>query len=363
MNDHNHGSVIDVLARYAPTPGSVSHEWTTARSGGVLTAIVGDLDGRTDASAGPPAYEIPLQLAPTRPLRAGKPGRGWSSISPVAASVAVLALAAGTVVALLVSHGSDHDPSTGGAAFDPPAELSTVTLSGGQYSHRVDQQIQLDADGTPLANAQDAMVNRNWVSTNGDILSVRTGSQHRCANFRHSGDPNFEDPTLSFFASLPTGADALNEYMRDHVAGSSSRDEAVFVAVGDALRTADGLASPQLRGAFVAVLSRTAGVVVHEDQRDYLGRPAVRADFVDQRIRPGEIQSLYFDPSTFQLLEGRESSNSQPQTYTGPSPAYDAAPEPGDDPDELSGAAFIDVMTSEAVVDTLPTLTQPCIND
>jgi hypothetical protein len=108
------------------------------------------------------------------------------------------------------------------------------------------------------------------------------------------------------------------------------------------------------------VLSRTPGVLLHENQTDHLGRPAIRADFVDQRIRPGEVHSLYFDPASFRMLEERQGSNGRPTTYTGPSPAYDAAPGPGQDPQVLTGAAFVTVMTSERVVDSLPTVPTDC---
>jgi hypothetical protein len=154
--------------------------------------------------------------------------------------------------------------------------------------------------------------------------------------------------------------DALQSYLRNHVEGSSSHDEAVFVAVGDALRTAGGLASPKLRAAMLAVLSRTPGVILHLDAQDYLQRPAIRADFVDQQIRPGAVHAYYFDPSDFRFLEERFAPNGEPSTHTGPSPAYDAPAGPAADPDVFTGAAFIDVIRSAEVVDHLPTLPADC---
>ncbi len=100
--------------------------------------------------------------------------------------------------------------------------------------------------------------------------------------------------------------------------------------------------------------------MVHLDQRDQLGRPAIRADFVDQKIRPNEIHAYYFDPTTFAFLEERFAADGQPSKYTGPSPAYDAAAAPADDPEELSGAGFADVISSATVVDQLPTLPADC---
>ena len=157
---------------------------------------------------------------------------------------------------------------------------------------------------------------------------------------------------------MPTDPDKLNKYMRSHVTGSTSRDEAVFVAVGDALRIADGLASPKLRAAFLAVLSRTPGVTLFEGQRDDLNHPAIRADFVDQANRPGEVQSLYFDPTTFQLTEMGGGTNGQPTHGPENYPPYDAHPKPGVDPVRL-GHRGGEVMRTEQVVDSAPECHDP----
>jgi hypothetical protein len=128
----------------------------------------------------------------------------------------------------------------------------------------------------------------------------------------------------------------------------------VFVLVGDLLRDYDGLASPRLRAALVAVLSRTPGVTLHEGALDYLGRPAVRLDFVDQRIRPGEVSSLYFSSTSFRLLEERTGRNGKPSTYSGPSPAYGEHGQVGRDPRRLSYPASITLTRTEQVVGKAP---------
>jgi hypothetical protein len=349
------GQSADVMAAVAglrPTRSSLAAEWGADRQAEILHRIVGD----EPAAGRERAHEIPLQFVP-----AGHGSRRSGRVSRLALGVSIAAVvaAAGTVVAAVSSGNGGGDLAAGalGPAFDPPTGLSSDTIGPGQYSYRALRQLDVDADGKPVQNDQ-AMVERNWIAANGDVVSIRTGSQNGCTTFPSGGAASFIEPTLSFFESLPTDVDALNAYMRAHVEGSSSRNEAVFVSVGDALQTADGLASPRLRAAFVAVLSRTPGVSLHEDVTDYLGRPALRADFVDQRIRPGEVQSLYFDPTTFALLEDREGGNGQPSTYDGPSPAYDSTrvPDVATDPEQLTGAAFIDVMTSEKTVDTLPSV-------
>lgn len=133
------------------------------------------------------------------------------------------------------------------------------------------------------------------------------------------------------------------------------------MAVGDSLPQYGGLASPRLRAAMLAVLSRTPGVHVFLGQKDYLGRPAIRADFVDQQIRPGEINSYYFDPTNFRFLEKSASRNSQSTAYAGPSPAYTAAaPSNADDPERLRHTVSVDVVVEERMMRTLPAEAKSC---
>ncbi|MDT4936082.1 MAG: hypothetical protein QOK11_3974, partial [Pseudonocardiales bacterium] len=85
----------------------------------------------------------------------------------------------------------------------------------------------------------------------------------------------------------------LDSYLRAHVSGSTSKDEAVFTAVGDMLR--GGLAPAHLRAAAIRVLEHT-GHVTATSALDTLGRPAIQITFADAASRPGEDQALLFDP-------------------------------------------------------------------
>lgn len=121
------------------------------------------------------------------------------------------------------------------------------------------------------------------------------------------GEDSINNPSPAFLATLPTDPAALLNYLRAHVHGSSSTDEAVFVAVGDML--SGGFAPPALRAATLRVLERTPHVTVRSGQ-DSLGRTATVVDFVDESGRPGVVQSLYFDPATARLLQtGRTASD------------------------------------------------------
>jgi hypothetical protein len=106
----------------------------------------------------------------------------------------------------------------------------------------------------------------------------------------------------------------LLHYLRSHVSGSTSRDEAVFVAVGDMLRT--GIVPPALRAAAIRVLERTPHVALGVTHTDALGRPVIRFDFVDTSKRANETQSLIFDPKTAALLGEIESYASGQPWFT-----------------------------------------------
>jgi hypothetical protein len=322
---------IDRLAVYRPTAGTLEAEWPAADRSRTRAAL--------------------LRTTPRRSLRFRPAQRRVSrTLGPVAAGLAVLVLIGGLLVIALGGAGRSTTPGAGPSG----GGVETAVPGDGQYAYRYDRQIDLDANGQEVPDGPNEMRDRSWVSPDGNIVSAREGSQSGCTTFPRQGT-SLEEPTTQFFAGLPTDVGQLTAYLRSHVSGSSSQDEAVFVAVGDALREGDLLATTELRAALVGVLRNTPGVTVHEHQQDYLGRPSVRVDFVDERHRPGEIHSMYFDPGTYQFLEEREGSSGQPDTYRGPSPAYDAPPSASTGtPDQLTGAAFIDVMVEERVVDSIP---------
>src|SRR4051812_24447879 len=104
--------VMDEVARYAPTRASVGGEWSRAQSMAVFDTIVQEPGAATDV--------ISLQFVrvDARPRRSR-----WGRLLPLAASAAVLAVAAGVLVAVLPADGPGDAPGglTRGPAFDPPA--------------------------------------------------------------------------------------------------------------------------------------------------------------------------------------------------------------------------------------------------
>lgn len=185
------------------------------------------------------------------------------------------------------------------AAASDPADLARP----GQFRHLVEQtwQAAMPERGMPAMR----QTYESWIATDGRSWRRDYGNDNTGQLFdEYQAFPPGGDQTYSaspaYLASLPTDTRALQRYLRAHVTGSTSRDEAVFVAVGDLLRT--GIAPRALRAAAIRVLARTRHVALGTTRSDALGRPVIRFDFIDDKGRPDEIQSLLFDPKTAALV-------------------------------------------------------------
>ncbi|HEV7204393.1 MAG TPA: hypothetical protein VGN18_07250 [Jatrophihabitans sp.] len=328
LDVHDAADPIGRLAAYRPTPTSVLDEW----------------DARARDEARSRVLAAPVARMHFRPAR-----RTRTLIAPLAAVAAVVALIGGIVYATTGS-GDDH-AQPAGPVYQAPSYRDTPLVGPGRYSHRTVTSYKLTPGHDPLVTG----TSQDWIAPTGQVWSRRTtpGAADKCYHFPFSAPATFDSPSQAFVAALPTDPSALLGYFRTHVSGSSSRDEAVFLAVGDMLRAADGLATSQLRAALAGMLSHSARVTVHPDVVDFRGRAAVRADFVEGKDRPGELDSLYFDASTYQLLEERTGSTPGPvPPYA--STGYDASVAPTPTATDLTGNATITVMDSETVVDSLP---------
>jgi hypothetical protein len=268
------------------------------------------------------------------------------TLAPIAASAAVVAVVGG--IALFNAHSGPSALAGGDPTSFAQSALSGVPNAGpDDYVHEVDAVYRVRDDGSRIGAAIHPGV---YAAANGDVVELDSGPGGSCTVFKHSGDPSPTEPTAAYLAALPTDPNQLADYLLNHVHGSTSKDEAVFVAVDDMLRNFDGFASPRLKAAMVDVLSRSHLVTVHSGVDDDFGRPAIRVDFMDQARRPGELTSLYFDPTSFQLLERRDGSNGRPGPEPGPSFPYSATPtNPGSTTDVLSGPANIELVTTEVV--------------
>jgi hypothetical protein len=331
---------VERLAAYRPTNQLIDAEWSPADQARMRAGL--------------------LAMSAAQPGRLRfVPRRRWAVAAPISAA-AVVALMIG--IALVATSADRYSgPLAGGTPFVAGNLTPTPRVGAGEYAYRVTESVTISADGT----AEPAGNDPNWATpAHQQVWVAPDGAEWNLGGgcFPAPKHVGFDEPTQAFFDQMPTDPTKLEQYLRSHVEGSSSQDEAIFVAAGDSLRNADLLASSQLRAAWVEVMSHSNRVTVHTGVRDYLDRPAVRVDFVDQTQRAGELSSLYFDPETFQLLEERWGKSGAPDSYDGPSPAYDSPlpdPQPATD-DKLTGPAQLTVMTSEKVVDHLPADVQNC---
>lgn len=335
---HDEADPIARLAAFRPTGTSVQHEWSATVRDDVRARVLGETAGIAPR----------LRFRPARRTR--------SVLAPLAAAAAVVALIGGIVYATAGS-GGDDNVQAAGPIYRASAYRDTPIVGPHQYSRRMVTAYRLNPGHAPVVMG----TSEDWIAPDGSIWTKRTtvGAANECLHFTFSGPADFSVPDQAFLDALPTDPAALLDHLRSHVSGSSSRDEAVFVAVGDMLRTADGLATSQLRAAIPEMLSHSARVTVHPGVTDFRGRNAVRADFVEGKDRPGELDSLYFDASTFQLLEERAGATPGPvPPYA--TTAYDASVAPTSTSTDLTGNATVTVLDSETVVDTLPSDVAGC---
>ena len=150
-------------------------------------------------------------------------------------------------------------------------------IAEGTYLHVKTEAIQrngrLFGDGKTLDTNREEWV--RWDGTTWAIDSRPSAGWHEYLMFPRTEDPYLNSPTPEFAASLPAEPAELRAYLDEHVSGSSSHDEAVFVAVTDLARS--HFLPPQTLAAALEVLADVDGV----ETRDVtaFGRPAVEVTY------------------------------------------------------------------------------------
>ena len=253
---------------------------------------------------------------------------------PLLIGIAGVAAASAAVLTIALVQ-PDRAPVAGSPTALPPARLAAVTLAlhhlagvaaarpadtgTGRYWHLRIREQQTGPEG----QADSVTTLESWTDATGriwrhDVLTVQ-GSPPEENYYEFSrGDDHVSYPSPEYLATLPTEPSALYDFLDDHVSGSSSHEEAIFVAVGDMLR--GGFAPPELRSAAIQVLTRLPHVSLSGTTTDALGRTVQQFDFADESIRPGEVQSISFDPQNAQILdEGMSSRGGASIVVDGPS--------------------------------------------
>ena len=229
---------------------------------------------------------------------------------PVALGLAAAAVAVVAVTVSLVLPGGTPGSASPAAAAELD-RLATVAASApfdaagpDDVLHMVivEQQtgggVPENASGTPMQTTMES-----WTASDGTVWRKDSGGPLGGVSYFVFTDATDSTtaPTPAYLASLPTNAGALRDYLRSHVSGSNSTDEAVFTAVGDMLR--GGFAPPALRVAALDVLKHTDHVTLGSAVTDQLGRAVVELDFVDQATRPDTVQALYFAQDSAEIVQ------------------------------------------------------------
>ena len=281
------------LARHRPTDHELREAWTQQRQTEVLDRILRALDSEASAVSGDGRVPI-AQASGARRLH-GR--RRLGALVGVAAAVAV----AVSVGPALLSPSSL--PSAG--AIDRLAEAAArahaLVIPDGKYLHLVVEDQQ--RGGGESANGTRTL--ESWTGADGHVWRKDTenGRVTYLSLPALGGGPVDLSPRA--VASLPTDPSGLLDFLQSHVEGSTSNDEAVFVAVGDMTRM--GYTPPAVRAAAIQALGRLPEVSATEADAQ------VTLTFADERARPGVRQSLVFDAATTQLVA---------EQLTGPDLAY-----------------------------------------
>lgn len=143
------------------------------------------------------------------------------------------------------------------------------------------REVWLSVDGTRKGLLRDA--DAGW---NDEPLDADTPGSPSNTNYRH-------------LESLPTDPDKMYDWLNSVSEGSSSKDEANFVLVGDLAR--ESLMPPAQAAALYRAAAKISGVFVIDDAVDAAGRHGVAVARVDD----GERNELIFDKKTKEFLGER----------------------------------------------------------
>lgn len=255
--------MTNLLDRTRPTRDAVAGEWTPADSVRILETV---------------------KSTPT-PRRHARRWLIGAAAAGVAGALTVPALVPGWFL-----------PSASAAELEPVAAAAgarpSLTWAEGQFLHTRTTTSQHDRDVN-----SDRVID-DWRTPDGWTWSRRGKAAATPTEFYIFG-PGWGWMRPGFAATMPTEPHLLDAFLRARVSGSSSQDEAVFVAIGDMLR--QEAAPADLRAASIRVLGLNRQVSVTKLTVGG-GAAAIRATFVDEAARPGSKQSLVLDATTGYLL-------------------------------------------------------------
>lgn len=178
-------------------------------------------------------------------------------------------------------------------------------ISEGAYLHVKTEAIQRNSsilgDGKTLDTNREEWV--RWDGTTWAIDSRPSAGWQEYHEFPRTKDPHLNNPTPEFAASLPDEPAQLRAYLDEHVSGSSSHDEAIFVAVTDL--ASSHFLPPETLAAALEVLADVEGV----ETRDVtaFGRPAVEVTYSEFWGELAARDSVVLDVATARVIAKHQS--------------------------------------------------------
>ncbi len=282
--------MADLIARTRPTDEGLARTWTPEVRRRILRDVLADTPSG--------AHRWPHRPdRPGRPRRSRRARRAW----PLAAAAAVVAA---LLLAIPVAFpgwlggapaASALDNAARGAGAQPRLEWSAGQFLRVRSVATQNGMMGLDERGR-AQNGSLRTTYDDFYDPDGWVWSDRVvdGQVQR-----YIFPPSWGWARPGYAATMPTEKHALDAFLRARALGSTSQDEAVFVAIGDMLR--QEAAPPQVRAAAIGVLGLNPKVTVTQTD-DPRGRPALKVTFVDEATRPGMQQFLYLAPDTGVLL-------------------------------------------------------------
>jgi hypothetical protein len=225
------------LAEARPTTTELDHMWASDRRADLLERLQAP-DQRLDSSA---------------PV-----GRSRRGLRLLAAAVVV-------VLALPVGH-EVLSPDVAQARADLRAlaavasDSSGPVLAPGQLLHVRTESLQ--DNRWPYQDGANWDTNReSWISWDGTTWAIDSRPSAGWRDYLHlaaASTPTLNQPTPQFAATLPHDSAAFRAYLEDHVSGSNSHDEALFVAVTDLIHS--NVLPPAVLSAALGALADVDGV-------------------------------------------------------------------------------------------------------
>lgn len=140
-----------------------------------------------------------------------------------------------------------------------------------------------------------------WIAADGRrwVRTSSPGSDTTVNHFPAGTDDSLNAPAPGVLVDLPREPRQLVDHLSKRVSGSSSKEEAVFVALTDLLRS--DLADSQLRATMFRAVGLLPHVLVDDEAVDAQGRHGVQLIWV--RPDTGARWTMTFDPATAHILE------------------------------------------------------------